>query len=576
MSKLFQIDRKHRTINIKLIGILILICTLFVFNSSCFANSGKTYFNIKPQQIRFALEKFAKQMDISIVYNLEDIDEITTKNVSGMHTINQALEIMLEDTNLIFEHVDKENIAIRKNDLPSDEKHASESDLKNSGTANQSVLPMNNDQSEQKQDVDKPEEGSGKDYVLEATIITAQKREQEIMEVPMAITAITTKDIIKRGALDLVELQASIPSLTVLKSGIMERIYIRGISSVAATMPIVGRYVDEMPINTETVATGLDFPLVDMARVEVLKGPQGTLYGEGSIGGTLRYITKGPKFGETDGTVEASVRSVKHGNLGYRAWGAANLPINSETIGVRVVGYYERAPGWVDNTFQGDDANTIDRWFGRIKAYWNPSEWFRAEMLYQHYDTTFQVFNYSLNDFTSNYFTSDESEGDYDIMSLKLLFDMGWAELVSVTSYQDRYQFMSADTSYLTAYVPHLPIENISWDKAFDVTSFTQELRMSGNMRDTLFWTAGVYYRDSETESSLETTCSPDNNLTPWPLIYGPGFTATKAMAVFGEINYLFTDKLETTFGIRRYKDDREAVMQTIVFGSTSTPSQKF
>ena len=142
-----------------------------------------------------------------------------------------------------------------------------------------------------------------------------------------------------------------------------------------------------MDINQQSTGNGVDIPLVDLSRIEVLKGPQGTLYGEGSIGGTVRYITQAPTLGETDGIFEVSARSTTHGDLGYRTHIAGNLPIDSETFGVRLTAFYEDEPGWVDSSVLGDDANDQQRWFARIRADWEPSDTFKAEFLYQTYDS---------------------------------------------------------------------------------------------------------------------------------------------------------------------------------------------
>ena len=210
---------------------------------------------------------------------------------------------------------------------------------------------------------------------LEEVLVTAQKREQAIMEVPMAITALSAEDIRAQGAVTLTELQSTVPSLNVISvTGTGETATLRGISPAGSLLPVVGRYVDEMLVNAESMGGGIVFPLVDIARVEVLKGPQGTLYGAGSIGGVIKYLTAGPALdGELNGVFELSARTVDDGGDGYRTYMAADLPIDSDSFGMRFTGFYEEAPGWVDNQFQGEDANETDRWFARLKTVWNPT-----------------------------------------------------------------------------------------------------------------------------------------------------------------------------------------------------------
>ena len=146
-------------------------------------------------------------------------------------------------------------------------------------------------------------------------------------------------------------------------------------------------------------ATGSPFPLVDIERVEVLKGPQGTLYGEGSISGTVKYLTRNPTPGEVDGILEVSGRTVDKGNEGFRGWVAGNLPLNSDVFGVRIAGYYEESPGWVDSSFQGKDANTLDRWLIRVKSVFTPSDRFTASFLWETQENKVAILGYTDSEF---------------------------------------------------------------------------------------------------------------------------------------------------------------------------------
>jgi len=273
------------------------------------------------------------------------------------------------------------------------------------------------------------EDGAQEAGVIEEIIVTAQKRGQEVQDVPMAISAVTNEQIQNLGVVGLDELQSTVPSLTVQKLGQRETITIRSIAPPGSTLPTVGRYLDEMDINQLSTGNGVDIPLVDLSRIEVLKGPQGTLYGEGSIGGTVKYITQAPTFGETDGIFEVSARSTAHGDVGYRTHIAGNLPIDSETFGVRLTAFYEDEPGWIDNSALGDDANDQQRWFARIRADWEPSDTFKAEFLYQTYDSELSILSStnSPDGFESDAYATEGNETDYDLYSLKLNVDLGWA-----------------------------------------------------------------------------------------------------------------------------------------------------
>ncbi len=138
--------------------------------------------------------------------------------------------------------------------------------------------------------------------VIEEIVVTAQKREQALMDVPMSVSAITAEEIKAMGATDITDIQSSVPSFKIAGIGATQQFQLRGVSPAGSLLPSVGRYVDGMAINTEAAGYGVNVPLIDMQQVEVLKGPQGTLWGEGSLGGTVIYKTQNPTMdGETDG-----------------------------------------------------------------------------------------------------------------------------------------------------------------------------------------------------------------------------------------------------------------------------------
>lgn len=277
------------------------------------------------------------------------------------------------------------------------------------------------------------------DSIVEEIVVTAQKREQSLMEVPMSISALTADDVATMGAVNLADIQFKIPSLFIGSlGGITETIRIRGISPPDSLLPTVGRLVDEMTINAETSGYGLSFPLVDIERVEVLKGPQGTLYGEGSISGTVKYLTRNPTAGEIDGIFEFSGRTVDDGSEGYRGWVAGNLPFGSDVFGVRLAAFFEESPGWVDSSLFGDDANTLERWLIRAKAVFTPSEQFTASLMWESQENEVAILGYSDLNFYSNEYFPVPSETIYDMANLILKWDLGNVSITSSTGYQDR------------------------------------------------------------------------------------------------------------------------------------------
>ncbi|TFI58734.1 TonB-dependent receptor [Sphingomonas parva] len=183
-------------------------------------------------------------------------------------------------------------------------------------------------------------------------IVTAQKREENLQDVPIAITAIGTERLEELQVDDFEDYTRFVPSISIQTSGPgFSNVYFRGVASGenanhSASLPSVGTYLDEQPITTITGA--LDIHVYDIARVEALAGPQGTLYGASSQAGTVRIITNKPDTSGFYGEADVELNSVAHGDIGYTGEAFLNMPLSSN-IAARVVGWYRRDAGYIDN-----------------------------------------------------------------------------------------------------------------------------------------------------------------------------------------------------------------------------------
>ncbi|MBS0400140.1 MAG: TonB-dependent receptor plug domain-containing protein, partial [Proteobacteria bacterium] len=157
--------------------------------------------------------------------------------------------------------------------------------------------------------------------LLSEIVVTAQKRSQSLLDVPLSVSVISGDELTKRGASTIEDLQFTVPGLSITEfSPGQQRISMRGIS-VYSGLPTVGVYMDEMPLNLETNQTGQDVRMVDIERVEVLRGPQGTLYGQGAVGGTIRYITNPVDLTRFSASAGADFGAVSGGGTDWRTDG---------------------------------------------------------------------------------------------------------------------------------------------------------------------------------------------------------------------------------------------------------------
>ncbi len=358
-------------------------------------------------------------------------------------------------------------------------------------------------------------------------IVTATKRASTVQDVPFSINAQTQEDIQRANASTIEDISRNIAGLAVQNLGPgQSQVSVRGVSAgqIVRDQPgvkeQVGVYLDESVISLSLFTPDLD--LFDLNRVETLRGPQGTLFGSGSVGGTLRYITNQPRLGRTEGMAEFNLNHVHGGEAGGHLKAALNVPLGS-TAAVRAVGYVTKYPGFVDalGPAGGKDVNDGERYGGRISLLWQPVDDFKItpRVVYQKVTSDGfnreEVFNLFLNQFTTPSHVYDERE-QYLLMregfrdetflaDLTASYDFGGVELTSITSYINRDILVSRDASALTHSVSvdlGLPIEVTTIPSNLrdttDLKTWTQEIRLASTNDSPFQWLVGGFYSDVE------------------------------------------------------------------------------
>ena len=383
--------------------------------------------------------------------------------------------------------------------------------------------------------------------------VTARLRPERIQDVPFAITAVGQEEVLDRGAAELRDLQFSIPGLNIvsLTPG-ADRVVLRGIDPGSGTgLPIVGIYVDEVGISVDQQQRDPPFPLVDIARVEILRGPQGTTYGQGSVAGTIRYITQEPSLEGIDGYALGNVYFQDEGDIGYRANAAIGVPLVEGELGLRVVGGYERFAGWIDYTLAGvEDANVTERHFVRARLLWQPDSIGRVSLLYQYLDQESDAAN--LSDLANNRVNSalprlGPSGDQSHLFNLSIDLDLGGVRLTSATGYQHR-------NNLIVAVLPAPPIV-INFDTTYEQVS--QEIRLaSADSTAPLSWVLGAWYRHFDSQVDRTATFAG----APFPPLdlRGDDPVDSESRAIFGDLTWRALPQLELSGGLRYYWDDRD------------------
>ena len=344
-----------------------------------------------------------------------------------------------------------------------------------------------------------------------AIIITAQKRTQRLIDVPQSVSVISGASLDNQHAQRLSDYLTRIPSANVVESQAgNSRIVLRGINTggVGAT---VATYIDETPFGSATsLANGAvlapDLDPFDIARVEVLRGPQGTLYGANSLGGLVKYVTIAPDPRAFDAAAELGGEDVSHGDLGWWARAAGNLPLSKDAA-VRVTGFYRRDPGYVDDPTQGRDVNDGHTYGGRFSALLAPGSRLKIrvsamlENIRSNGTNTVDLDPVTLDPaygrLTHKRLIAEPNDIRDRIYNATIEYDFGPASLVSASSYGTLDQHILEDAS--AVYGPLLtgalgmPL-GAGVNQRLTQRRFTQEVRLTSTRNDVLEWTIGGFY----------------------------------------------------------------------------------
>ena len=422
------------------------------------------------------------------------------------------------------------------------------------------------------------------DYALEEVIVTAQKREQSLKDIPASVTAIPPEriDDLLSGGENIRALAARAPSLNIESSNGRQspRFYIRGIGNydfdVNATQP-VSMILDEVALENSVLKS---VPLFDVAQVEVLAGPQGTLFGRSTTAGVVKIDTIKPSQ-ETSGYISGGFGSRDTYNLSGAVGGGL-----SDTVSARVAINYLDRDAWIDNTVTGDDFGGFDEFSYRLQVLAEPSDelsaLFKLHGFHQDGDMP-QVFYANAftpgveglrSGFDEDTVSHDAPAGfelDQFGVSAKVDYDFESVTLTSITSYDTVDSFSQADIDGGLQGGPEAIgvlggqafFSASSGDGLSDHSQFTQELRLSGQ-RDNLFYQVGFYYFDEDI-----TVDSADFDNTGAPVALTQVDQETQSAALFGQIVYDMTDRFSLTVGMR-YTDDEKDLEVIPRAGSTA------
>jgi iron complex outermembrane receptor protein len=520
-------------------------------------------FNIPPESVADALVAFSRQSNVQVVTASADLGDARSRGVVGVFTPREALGRLLDGARLRWRAVGQGSVVVEAGPLADSAAEAPTS--------------------------------------VDEVVVTANKRAERLHDVPSSVTALTARTLAEIGAVRFEDYVAKVPGLMVdntSAAGGLSQVSIRGVTTGGGGNPAVGFYIDDAPFGSSTLLgrgafMSPDLDPSDLQRIEVLRGPQGTLYGAGAMGGLIKFVTTTPDFTHLSGRLEADGSEVDGGGSGYGLRAAVNVPVN-DRLAVRASAFDRQDPGYIDDPATGaKNVNRARNYGGRFALAWklNDAWTLRLSAL----DQELRGDGTPIVDF--NAVTGAPLQGDlqqvraagtgkakagYGLYDIHLEGDLGWASLVSATSYSKVTSNINTDATILYGPIvtgvfgiPDAGAEILT-DSGLD--KFTQEVRLSSPAEAKLAWQVGAFYTH---EHAYVTQDVPAFNATtggplvpPLPNLVDVVLPSTfEEVAGFGDLTYHVTSRFDVTGGVR-YSHNSQTAQQTLgglFVGPTST-----
>jgi iron complex outermembrane receptor protein len=432
-----------------------------------------------------------------------------------------------------------------------------------------------------------PDAGEEANRELEEVIVTARFREESIQDIGASIAAYDESLITREGLLSLQDVSLRTVGMDLINLGPnINDINIRGISNALPTgrgmKTLTATFMDDVIVSGLGSGAANDFNTFDLSRIEILRGPQPTHFGEGSVGGTVRYFTNDPDLNAGySGTVRAGFSSTRHGDTSWRADAALTVPVIKDQLAFRLVGYHEDQGGFIDLPNLGkNDANDFDSDGLRAVMLWQPKDELSVRLSANfnrldygetnEIDPTQDGLDGSLDNsnlYSAASIVADNSD-DYDLYTLKLAYDFDAFTVESISGYFDRELSNRAENSANTVGFS-LFLENAFGVTDIDTTvlssgerqeeTFSQEFRLISAFEGPVNFTAGLYYKDSDLEPFNWLTSEGMSAIlvpTTSTLLYSDTTEETKQSSAFVELTWSATNRLRFIGGVRYVRED--------------------
>jgi len=396
---------------------------------------------------------------------------------------------------------------------------------------------------------------------LEEVVVTATRRTEKLQDVPLSITTLSQEELNERGIVGYEGLAEATPGVVLNRpTANFNNFTARGVATNgygANLQSTVAIYIDELPISANGNSTILDPSLYDVERIEFLRGPQGTLFGSGSLAGALRILTHDPDPSGFDASVLVDFGVMDGGALRQRYNGMLNIPLVEDQLALRLVGFLRDEDGYVDNVGTGiEDSNSLKQYGGRAILQWEPTDRFTARYMYSHEiskPADSSLTNPARGIDVRRSDRPDRFAGDMANNNLTLEYQFDGAKLTSSTTMGNYDALFYVDLAGTYGHAFPFALDADAWDE-----NFVQETRLVSDPGGKVDWSIGSFYfkrrRDVDYGYRSNPAYLAARNLTGLPDEYYQRFHSyfiSHEIAAFGELTYRFTPDFWVTGGLR-------------------------
>ncbi|MFT4198469.1 MAG: TonB-dependent receptor [Pseudoxanthomonas sp.] len=407
---------------------------------------------------------------------------------------------------------------------------------------------------------------------LDAITVTAQKRAQRTIDVPLGLSVLGKDEVAARGVDSTQDLSFAVPGLILRYDAPgSTQVFMRGIGNLTGSDALVATYLDEVPVTLTGGFRQLDLRVLDIDSIEVLKGPQGTLYGQGAMAGTIRYITTAPRLDAVEGSLKFDYSEIAHGDGNPKLTGVFNVPLIKDRLALRVAATKENGGGWIDQPEAGiKDGNYQNLYNVRAKLLFQATDAVQLSATVARYSNRSKL-NGSYENADRTYAAPGgealPSRHDWSTLyNLTATVDFDAAQLTSSTSYVtlDRDYALSFEAGAQTLYADY---DYQGYDVINDrAKQFTQELRLSSRPGAPLQYTVGTFYRNASADLY-------DEGMSYY---YGVGYPYTylkddtsESLSLFADASYALSERLDLGAGLRWFHDRASAYYGDAVLRET-------